>query len=179
MPDAWESAYDAYFPPIAPIMADRHEDNGSMGDQDGVVKIVEYFYGSRPNASDSDLDGLPDLVEIQHGLNPGSKLDALLDKDGDGFSNLAEHQGQGNAQISLPPAGPLTNVVYVKADHQGTQNGEYATPYKTLSAALQSPSLASGGRIVLRGEGGILLASGNGGLTLTRPVTLVGVNMQA
>ena len=177
MPDAWESAYDAYFPPIAPIMSDRHEDNGSMGDQDGVVKIVEYFYGSRPNASDSDLDGLPDLVEIQHGLNPGSKLDALLDKDGDGFSNLAEHQGQGNAQISLPPAGPLTNVVYVKADHQGTQNGEYATPYKTLSAALQSPSLASGGRIVLRGEGGILLASGNGGLTLTRPVTLVGVNM--
>lgn len=177
MPDAWESAYDAYFPPMAPIMADRHEDNGSMGDQDGVVKIVEYFYGSRPNASDSDLDGLPDLVEIQHGLNPGSKLDALLDKDGDGFSNLAEHQGQGNGQISLHPAGPLTNVVYVKADHQGTQNGEYATPYKTLSAALQSPSLTSGGRIVLRGEGGILLASGNGGLTLTRPVTLVGVNM--
>jgi predicted outer membrane repeat protein len=177
MPDAWESAYDAYFPPIAPIMSDRHEDNGSMGDQDGVVKIVEYFYGSRPNASDSDLDDLPDLVEIQHGLNPGSKLDALLDKDGDGFSNLAEHQGQGNGQISLHPAGPLTNVVYVKADHQGTQNGEYATPYKTLSAALQSPSLTSGGRIVLRGEGGILLASGNGGLTLTRPVTLVGVNM--
>lgn len=68
-------------------------------------------------------------------------------------------------------------MVYVKADHQGTQNGEYATPYKTLSAALQSPSLTSGGRIVLRGEGGILLASGNGGLTLTRPVTLVGVNM--
>ena len=176
MPDVWESAYEASVQAgIDAITPDRDADLST--DNDGVFKIVEYLFGSRPNSLDSDADGIPDAVEIQHGLNPGSRLDAAMDKDGDGFSNLAEHQGQGNASISLPPVGPVTNVVYVKADQLGVQNGQYATPYSTLTAALQSPALMDGGRIVVRGEGGTLPAPGNSALAISRRVTLVGVNM--
>jgi hypothetical protein len=39
---------------------------------------------------DGDGDGLPDAFESANGLNPGSDTDALLDRDGDGLSNLAE-----------------------------------------------------------------------------------------
>ena len=39
---------------------------------------------------DSDLDGLSDAWEAYHGLNPYSAADAVLDIDGDGFSELQE-----------------------------------------------------------------------------------------
>jgi len=40
--------------------------------------------------ADSDNDGLPDAWESPNGLNPYSAGDALLDKDGDGWSNRDE-----------------------------------------------------------------------------------------
>jgi hypothetical protein len=43
-------------------------------------------------SADRDLDGMPDGWEIQHGFNPGSALDALLDADADGMSNLGEYR---------------------------------------------------------------------------------------
>lgn len=43
---------------------------------------------------DSDGDGIPDAVERQFGLNPLDAADAGLDLDGDGFSNLEEHQAK-------------------------------------------------------------------------------------
>lgn len=185
MPDAWESAYEIQLNPdqwmsVDVITPDRNADL----DLDSVTKIAEYYFGSRPNHLDSDGDGIPDGVEIQHTLNPASRLDAAQDKDADGFSNLAEYQGAGNGNISAPPAGAISNVVYVKADHPGTQNGQYASPYRTLNAALSSPYLAAGGRIVVRGEGGPLshvgptgpTPLGNSNLSITRAVTLSGVN---
>lgn len=39
---------------------------------------------------DDDNDGINDLWEIDNGLDPLSSQDALLDNDGDGFSNLEE-----------------------------------------------------------------------------------------
>jgi len=41
---------------------------------------------------DEDLDGIPNCYEIQAGLDPANALDAQLDKDGDGLSNLREYQ---------------------------------------------------------------------------------------
>ena len=41
-------------------------------------------------AFDSDYDGLPDAWEIAHGLDPANPLDAALDADGDGLTNLEE-----------------------------------------------------------------------------------------
>ena len=43
------------------------------------------------NDTDWDNDGMPNDWEIQHGLNPYDPLDAHLDKDGDGLSNLEEY----------------------------------------------------------------------------------------
>lgn len=40
---------------------------------------------------DTDHDGMPDDWETDAGLNPNSNLDAVLDKDGDGQSNLNEY----------------------------------------------------------------------------------------
>lgn len=40
--------------------------------------------------TDSDGDGIQNIWENQNGLNSASGADALLDNDGDGFSNLAE-----------------------------------------------------------------------------------------
>lgn len=39
---------------------------------------------------DSDNDGIPNSWEQQYGLNPASATDALLDPDGDGWTNVAE-----------------------------------------------------------------------------------------
>ena len=40
--------------------------------------------------ADADGDGMGDSWELTYGLNPRTAADALLDKDGDGQSNLAE-----------------------------------------------------------------------------------------
>ena len=42
-------------------------------------------------ALDGDGDGIPDNWELAHGLNPYNAVDALLDPDGDGQTNLAEY----------------------------------------------------------------------------------------
>ena len=41
---------------------------------------------------DDDNDGLPDDIELANGLDPLSLDDASSDKDGDGLTNLEEHQ---------------------------------------------------------------------------------------
>jgi hypothetical protein len=40
---------------------------------------------------DSDFDGMPDAWETLYSLNPNSNVDAILDRDGDGQSNLDEY----------------------------------------------------------------------------------------
>ena len=39
---------------------------------------------------DADGDGMTDEWEKKYGLNPADAADAVLDKDGDGFTNLEE-----------------------------------------------------------------------------------------
>lgn len=41
---------------------------------------------------DDDNDSIPDVWELAYGLNPLDASDALLDKDGDGISNLNEYK---------------------------------------------------------------------------------------
>ncbi len=82
-------------------------------DGDGLSNSQEHAIGTSPSNSDTDSDGLSDGQEvlthhtdplhvdsdsdsigdgqeIQYGLNPLDAADALLDADGDGFSNRAE-----------------------------------------------------------------------------------------
>jgi hypothetical protein len=48
-------------------------------------------YDSRPAPQDSDNDGMADLWEQQQGLNPSSAADGVMDRDGDGYTNLEEY----------------------------------------------------------------------------------------
>ena len=52
-------------------------------DRDGVGNNAD---------KDDDNDGIPDIWETANGLNPLNANDALLDKDGDGISNLDEYK---------------------------------------------------------------------------------------
>ena len=105
MPDAWEWKYGL----------DVDDPSDALGDldTDGVNNVTEYQYQSNPTLSDSDGDNLNDSdeiyiygtspvqadtdsdemrddFEIQYGLDPFDPLDATLDLDGDGSSNLEE-----------------------------------------------------------------------------------------
>ena len=62
-------------------------------DGDGIKDHLDTYPTDPLNLVDSlddDNDNIPDLVEIANGLNPLNKDDALLDKDGDGYSNIEE-----------------------------------------------------------------------------------------
>jgi hypothetical protein len=71
---------------------------GSTGDydQDGISDVLEGTQDpdgdglANMEDTDSDNDGLPDAWESPNGLNPYSAADALLDKDGDGWTNRDE-----------------------------------------------------------------------------------------
>jgi hypothetical protein len=60
-------------------------------DGDGALDVVEAEEGTNPLLADSDDDGIPDNYELLNSyLDPNNSADALLDTDGDGFSNLDE-----------------------------------------------------------------------------------------
>jgi hypothetical protein len=60
----------------------------TQGQGGGEYQNVEV----RGTHDDSDYDGMPDEWERYYGLNPGDPEDALLDRDGDGVSNLMEYR---------------------------------------------------------------------------------------
>jgi hypothetical protein len=53
-------------------------------------EITDTFTISKSGEADSDGDRIPDTYEITHSLNRHSSADAVLDSDGDGFTNLEE-----------------------------------------------------------------------------------------
>ncbi len=66
---------------------------GRYGDGTSAIITMPPTPGAanqQPNP-DTDGDGIPDAWETANGLNPADPLDAALDTDGDGQSNLAEY----------------------------------------------------------------------------------------
>lgn len=60
-------------------------------DLDGISDGQEISqYSTNPLSKDTDEDGIDDLVEILNQLDPLNSLDALLDFDNDGLSNIVE-----------------------------------------------------------------------------------------
>lgn len=72
----------------------------------GVKSLDKYILveGTYPN--DSDSDGIPDSVELDNETDPKNHDDALLDLDGDGYSNLREYLSA--SAINDPSKTPLT-----------------------------------------------------------------------
>jgi hypothetical protein len=69
-------------------------------------------------SADSDGDGLPDDWEVANGLDPNDPVDALIDADRDGLSNLEEFQ------LGTDPLGPDT-------DGDGLLDGEEVQEHGT------------------------------------------------
>ena len=70
-------------------------------DSDGLPNGRELFiYGSDPANEDSDGDGMPDGWEASSGLNPLVGGEDFEDLDGDGYANIFEFLGGGDAQDS-------------------------------------------------------------------------------
>ena len=67
-------------------------DAGEDYDNDGLTNIEEFENNTHPMTSDTDGDGMDDGWEIQYGFNPLA-FDSAGDRDGDGFSDLAESKG--------------------------------------------------------------------------------------
>ena len=59
-----------------------------------VTVLIDTDGDETPDISDSDddEDGMPDTWETNNALNPLDAADASLDSDGDGLTNLQEHQ---------------------------------------------------------------------------------------
>lgn len=48
-------------------------------------------YKSTPAPKDSDKDGMPDVWEMKYKLNPNDSSDAILDCNGDGYTNIEKY----------------------------------------------------------------------------------------
>jgi hypothetical protein len=81
----------------------------ALSNLDGTQSVIHHYQLSRIRVitatSDNDGDGIPDISdkdddndgmtdswETLYGFDPVDELDAHLDADGDGFTNLAEHK---------------------------------------------------------------------------------------
>jgi YD repeat-containing protein len=79
-------------------------------DGDGLSDGLEVrTYRTNPLSTDSDADTLPDGYEVQYRFNPLDPADALVDSDGDGFSNRQEILA-GTDPLSLSGA-PTTGTI--------------------------------------------------------------------
>ncbi|MCC2617236.1 PQQ-binding-like beta-propeller repeat protein [Aestuariibacter halophilus] len=85
--------------------------NNADTDGDGLSDGQEvHVHGSSPVKTDTDGDGMPDKWEVDANLSPSTPLDAALDADGDGYTNLEEFWGNSdpNDGASLPTFEPWT-----------------------------------------------------------------------
>lgn len=85
-------------------------DTDADGLNDGQEVLTHH---SDPRRADTDGDTIGDGREVQYGLNPLDAADALLDADGDGFSNRAESwAGSDPTQGGSRPAlGTVASVI--------------------------------------------------------------------
>jgi len=69
-------------------------------DGDGLTDFEEVrVYFTDPTNPDTDGDGMPDGWEVMYGLNPLDPMDAHMDPDGDGLTNLEEYVHKTNPRM--------------------------------------------------------------------------------
>lgn len=70
-------------------------------DNNSRLTISQFEQGGATDLGDSDNDGIINSWEILFGLDPEDPSDAILDMDGDSYSNLHEYQYFGNPDDSI------------------------------------------------------------------------------
>ena len=125
LPDDWERYYfgnlahgpDEDFDaiPVPSSKRDKRDDNNTASGGDGLTIKEEYLNNTNPLTWDTDGDGMPDGWEVKYRLNPREKEDGIQDKDGDGYTNLAEYRsGNSPADIgSYPKFDPKEGIFNV------------------------------------------------------------------
>jgi hypothetical protein len=81
---------------------------------------------------DADGDGIPDAYESTNGMNFLSAADALLDKDGDGFSNRDEYTAGTGPNDPASRFTLLSNQFVAPASYQLSLAGAAGRKYKLL-----------------------------------------------
>ena len=126
---------DGYFDADADGLTNRTE--AALGtdprkndsDDDGLIDghEVDYF-ATDPLLADSDQDTMPDGWETANQLNPLSAVDATMDKDNDGYSNLHEFRFGSSPIDALSKPAIITSL-----------NESFETAVSTLGLHWQTP----------------------------------------
>ena len=134
-------------------------------DADGLGDGAEVAAGTTPTRADSDNDGMPDGWEVANGLNPLAN-DAAADPDHDGYSNLAEFNGDSDPMapwsVPVPPV-PGTALRFDGVDdYADLGDVAVAGRYLTLEAWVFPQTLGNVRILDKGGDYGVQFISGNG-----------------
>ena len=127
-------------------------------DGDGLSDGAEVnIHLSDPGKSDSDDDSLSDAEEVAAGLSPVNGADALVDSDGDGFSNL--HEVRVKTSISDANSRPEIGEWSMSGGNSRRNNyvplllnhSQFSLRWsKTSNISLNNNAITSGGQLIQR-----------------------------
>jgi hypothetical protein len=110
-------------------------DKGQDTDGDGISDCTERLLHTDPSNFDTDGDGIPDGLEFRFGLNPLDPTDALLDLDGDGWTDIRRiHAGL--------PIGETINQAYAGMALQYQQSTDSQTAAGCLNYTVSQIPIA-------------------------------------
>lgn len=103
---------------------------GPDDDGDGLANGCEACLGTNSTNPDSDGDGMDDAFEVEHVLDPLDLLDADLDADHDGLTNIEEYRINSDPQDINTP----NFVAFISpTGDDSLGNGSEALPWRTIN----------------------------------------------
>ena len=95
------------------------DDSSKDLDKDGLSNLEEFERFLLANSKDTDMDGIDDSWELKYGLDPNNLLDAGIDNDEDGFSNIQEYLAGRDPNFDEQTGTTLINTLAEFDDESG------------------------------------------------------------